>query len=640
MSNISFISDRTLPHISYPTYSLEQVDFPLNSGLDLETTGLKFNKDNILMVLLGDDEHQFVIDYNFVDKNLLREKLGQVNLFVGHNLSFDLPFLIHHLDLKFPINSIYDTMETELTLVKGTKKSVSLFNTVKRRLNIELTDKGITKEFTFMDRRNPHFEDRHIFYGAQDIKYLFDIKRAQSVFIDKFGNEELVNYNNNTVIVSAMMKVRGVKVDKEKWMKLYYNNLAKTDELAVVMDDQLAEGGLLQRNKRVRERTEQLDMFGGPSIDIVNKNIDNINFDSPQQIVQIFVQLNQPIPKSAKEDKNSIGKATLQQYIIERPSSPLKPFIETLIEYKDYSKRAKAFGKKWFVENVDSDGAVRASFIINRTTTGRFSCQSPNLQQMPSSQSYRDCFVARDNYKIWGADYSGAELKILASLSKDEVMLDLLGKGADLHGHAATVALRYLTKDKNVIVDKNNNKEFRTKMKNVIFGLVYGAGVSKIAELLDISKSRAEKVYELLKETFPQAFSYLETVAQFGLDNGYVVFDGKWKQRRWFPEFFENSYLTSSQKSAIERYCKNSPIQGLNGQMMKMALVNIYDYIYKNNVDAHILITVHDEVLIEVNENELSHCQNFKQIMLDSGDYFLDGIKMEVEDYIDNCWIK
>lgn len=633
--NIIFITEREHPHISFTKIGLEQAEFPIYSALDLETTGLIFNKDEVLLVVLGNKDVQYVIDWCSVDKELLFYKMANVTKFIGHNLSFDLPWLIER-GLHFYTGQIYDTMETELTLIKGTSHSVSLQNTVKRRLNIDTFDKGITKEFTFMSRNDPFFEDRHIEYAAKDIVYLDDVRVQQENYLAKYGQQELTAYNNDMVVVTSYMKVAGMYVDKEQWMKLYYDNLRKSDVLEIELDEELNKLGLKQK-RRVKQRTLQTDILGG-TIDVVNKNTNNINYSSPAQIVDIFRALKQPIPKSAKEDKNSIGTPTLQQYLIDRPDTPLKTFIEKLITYKDLSKKCNAFGKSWLEDFVDQDSRVRAQFKINRTTTGRLSCSDPNLQQIPADQRYRSCFVGEGDNLIWGADLSGAELKILASLSGDTVMLDLIKNNGDIHGYAATKVLRYLSGDQNVIVDKNNNKEFRTKMKNVIFGLSYGASPNKIAELLDISKYRAEEVYKILKNTFVGTFEYLEKVASFGVREGYVIFEKKWNGRRWFPEMFGT--YNSSQKSAVERYCKNSPIQGTNAVMIKKAMVDLHKYIEEKNLESKIIASVHDEILIEVDKDEVEHCDTFEKIMLEASNYFLDGVEMEVESYVDKCWKK
>jgi DNA polymerase I-like protein with 3'-5' exonuclease and polymerase domains len=632
---IKFVTTRDLPDVSFEKVDLQDVTLPQDCCLDLETTGLVFNRDKILLVVLGNKNVQYVVDYLFVDRELLKKKLANVRTFLGHNLSFDLPFLINE-GFKFSTDQIYDSLETELTLVKGTKESVSLLNTTKRRLGIEPYDKGLTILFTYLSKDYPLFTDSLIEYAATDILHLEDIREEQMRFIKKYGQEELTRYNNGLVVVTSYMKVRGIKVDNKKWSELYYKNLRRGDQLEVLLDQELSKVGLVQK-KRVVQRTLQLDLLGG-AVDVRNKNVANINYSSPSQIVEIFRQLNLPIPKSAKEDKNSIGRATLQQYLITNPQTPLKTFIEHLLEYKEVSKRGSAFGKKWLEENVDSDGKVRATLKINRTTTGRFSCTNPNLQQIPSSQDFRDCFVGSDNYVIWGADLGSAELRILASLSKDKVMMEVINSGGDVHGFAATTVFRYLTGDQSLVVSEEENKHLRKKMKNVMFALLYGSGINKIAELLDISKDKSEKVYKILSNIYPQAFDYLEKVSIFGLDNGYVTFEGKWKGRRWFPEVFNSP--TKSQKSAVERYCKNSPIQATNGCMIKKAMVDIHNYILENNVNASLLLCVHDELLIEVHNEDVHHCANFEKILIDSSNYFLDGVKMITSSYIYNSWKK
>lgn len=643
---IKFITTRPLHHqVTYPTSDdLSQVAQYLKSieycCLDLETTGLVFNHDQILLLIVGNRDKRFVIDYTSFRSDQIYSLLRSIRgTLVGHNLGFDLPFLLErHGRYLFRLEQIYDTMVAEQVITKGSKESVSLDNSVKRRLGISVFDKGIRKEFIGMSKVAPQFADRHIKYSSDDIEYLENLKLTQDRYIKKYNQEELLSYNNQVTLVSSQMKVDGMFVDVNKWTSLYYDNLKRADQLEVLMDEELARIGLKQRKKRQKQRTVQLDLLGGVT-DVVNKNTENINYSSSSQVLSVFRQLNQPLPKSAKEDKDSIGEATLQQYLISKPNTILKGFIELLLEYKDVSKKANTFGKKWIEKFVDSNSRVHPTFKVNSTDTGRFSCSTPNLQQIPSDTRFRECFVGQDSRKIFTCDYSSAELRILASLSKDEVMLRLLNENGDLHGYAATKAYRYLFNDNQAVVDKKNNADFRTKMKNVIFGLLYGAGVQRIAELLDISVNKAEKVYEILQKTFPQAFDYLEKVASFGVQNGYVLVDNKWNQRRWFKEFFAGN-LNKSQKSAIERYCKNTPIQAQNGQMMKKALVDIYKFIEGNNLSSRIISTVHDEVVIEIGEGEEKYSSDFSVIMKKAGDYFLEGIEMEAEPTVKECWSK
>jgi DNA polymerase I-like protein with 3'-5' exonuclease and polymerase domains len=928
-------------------------------GLDLETTGLSFYKDDILLIVLGNETDQYVLDWYGLknDSNFKLSDLFQDSKlsYLGHNLLFDLPFLMHR-GVDFSIDQVCDTMIAEQILIKGTKKSASLKDTLKRRLGITEVNKAIRMEFVAMKNGVPIFDNRHIEYASGDIEFLSAIYGKQNEHLTRLKQLDLLDLNNKNVGISAKMGLKGMYVDRDAWMKLYYANLKKADELEIRMDEELVSLGFGRIKKRVKVRFEQTDLFGGIGVDVVNKSINHLNYASPAQCLDVFKAFKLPIPKSVKEDKNSVGEATLQQYLLNHPTTLLKDWIKLLIEYKVTLKLTKSFGKKWLEEHLDGNSRVHASFTVNRTATGRYSCieanqmvmlvggykkikdvkigdsvysydengklkinkvldkfyqghkrviklnyiskggnkktgslictpdhmirinqgewvqakdilvgdkiwhvyrdssvrprlygvnsfmkleqdiikseffkvspefhlhhidkdkgnnnlnnlailtasahtkihaqesgfkkgntnkpavhsytnpikinrtkyqllnalmvakgrptkvsmdfgvfinkcksvgidvnevskrfsklgylskakikkalfqsktteeaskllkigtlrlkelcnyynilysnhklvsieelsyadvydlsiendsnfivedlnvhncSNPNLQQIPSIKEFRQCFKAPEGRKIWTCDYSSAELRILASLSRDEAMLRILSEGGDLHGYVATPVYRYLFKDETAIVDKNNNGGFRTKMKNVIFGLLYGAGVNKIAELLDISSMKAEQVYQILQKTFPEAFDYLDKMSSFGVNNGYIIIEPILNQRRWFQEYFDNGgYLTKSEKGSVERACKNTPIQATNGQMMKQALIYVDNYITENKLSSFIVSTVHDEMVVEVGEGEEPHVEAFKSLMKKAGDEFLSGVEMEVEDKVLECWSK
>jgi DNA polymerase-1 len=613
-------------------------------GLDLETTGLSFYKDDILLIVLGNETDQYVLDWYGLknDSNFKLSDLFQDSKlsYLGHNLLFDLPFLIHR-GVDFSIDQVCDTMIAEQILIKGTKKSASLKDTLKRRLGITEVNKAIRMEFVAMKNVVPIFDNRHIEYASGDIEFLSAIYGKQNEHLTRLKQLDLLDLNNKNVGISAKMGLKGMYVDRGAWMKLYYANLKKADELEIRMDEELVSLGFGRIKKRVKVRFEQTDLFGGIGVDVVNKNINHLNYASPAQCLDVFKAFNLPIPKSVKEDKKSVGEATLQQYLLNHPTTLLKDWIKLLIEYKVTLKLTKSFGKKWLEEHLDENSRVHATFVVNRTATGRFLAKNPNLQQIPSIKEFRQCFKAPQGRKIWTCDYSSAELRILASLSRDEAMLRILSEGGDLHGYVATPVYRYLFKDETAIVDKNNNGGFRTKMKNVIFGLLYGAGVNKIAELLDISSMKAEQVYQILQKTFPEAFDYLDKMSSFGVNNGYIIIEPILNQRRWFQEYFDNGgYLTKSEKGSVERACKNTPIQATNGQMMKQALIYVDNYITENKLSSFIVSTVHDEMVVEVGEGEEPHVEAFKSLMKKAGDEFLSGVEMEVEDKVLECWSK
>jgi len=637
------VTDRNLPHISYEKITLGEVKLSRVSTLDLETTGLHYRHNNIIFVILSNQEVSYVVDYNFVDKELLKDLLSKVDVFIGHNLSFDLPFLIYR-GHKFDTGQVFDTMETELTLVKGTMHSVSLKNTLKRRLGVDDMDKGITIEFTYMSPTAPYFEDRHVEYAYKDVIHLEHLKFEQVKHINRFNQRELVEINNKMVVVASYMKVTGMPLNKEKWMKLYYANLKRCDELELELDDELNQLGLVQ-NPRIKQAFIQTDLFG-LGADVMNVNKGHINYSSPDQIKEIFTYFKQPIPKVNKkvkgkqEEKDTTGTKELEEYLLNRPKSILKGFLEKLIAYRTYSKRVSTYGKKFLEEHLSSDGRIHPDFKINRTATGRMSSNNPNAQNIPALKEYRECFEAVGSNNIYTCDLSSAELRILASLADDTVLKGLYANGEDLHSYLATPAFRYLTGDPNFVVSKKENSELRTLMKTVNFGIVYGASGSKIGKVLNVSKQKGDRVLEIMSLTIPKSFEFLENQDWKGQNVGVVKFDNVWNQVRYFEQVAKGEEVSREALAAIGREAKNCAIQGVNGQMIKLALVNIFDYIRKHNLKSRIIAAVHDEVVIEVVEGEENHCDIYKLMMEESGDYFLEGVKMEAEGGLNKCWSK
>ena len=642
--NIIFVTERGCDHVSFEKRSLYEVNFPQYSALDLETTGLIFNKNEVLLVVLGDKDVQYVIDWCSVDKGLLFDKMGNISNFIGHNLSFDLPWLISR-GFNFYTGQIYDTMETELTLIKGTSHSVSLKETVKRRLNIDTFDKGITKEFTFMNRNDPFFEDRHIEYAAKDIVYLDDVRVQQENYLAKYGQQELTAYNNDMVIVTSYMKVNGVYLNKDKWMKLYYSNIAKADELELLMDEELNRLGLKQK-KRVKQRTIQTDILGNDII-VQNKNLQNINYASSDQIKDIFSFFKIPPPRISKKvkggtykDADTTGAKELEEYLFNNPTSKLKDFIKLLLEYKVLIKRISTYGKGFIDEHCDKDSIIHPTYKINRTATGRLSSDAPNAQNIPKLKAYRECFEAREGNLLWTCDLSSAELRILASLAGDQKMKDLYNEGADLHGYLATPVYRYLYNDPEVVITKKTNPAFRDRMKSINFGIAYGSSAKKVAKILDVSENKAQHVLEIMRNEIPNAFKYLDNQEKIATTTGIIVFDNIFNQRRYFDQIITGQAISKAQKSAIGREGKNCALQGINSQMIKVAMVKIFEYIRENNLKAMLVLSVHDELVIEFPEDELEHTKKFEEIMIESSNRFLNGLVMEVEKNIGKCWDK
>jgi DNA polymerase-1 len=340
------------------------------------------------------------------------------------------------------------------------------------------------------------------------------------------------------------------------------------------------------------------------------------------------------------ESKDTTGANELAEYLLEHPTSPIKDFLVLLLEYKIIKKRISTYGREFLIQHCDDNNKIHPTYRVNRTATGRLSSSEPNAQNIPNKKEFRSCFIGENDNLLWTADLSSAELRILASLSDDETLKKLFRDGEDLHSYLATPVLRYLSGDKEVTVTKKTHPEFRTTMKTVNFSLVYGASATKVGKVLNVSKQKAERVLEILKSVIPNALTYLERQEIKGQTHGKIVFDEIWNQARYFEPVLKKENVSREKMAGIGREAKNAAIQGVNSQMLKFAMVNIFNYLRENKLKSRMAINVHDELVVETFPDEIEHCEQFERILISSSNYFLSGVEMQVESNLGKEWSK
>lgn len=624
---------------------LDMIDF------DTETNTLHPFKGGVLLTILGNKDLVYVIDTTLENGYSLREIFEPLDLPIrklrGANLKFDLKFLIH-AGLPLPLG-IWDVMVAEQTLTKGTNLSCSLDEIVQRRLVEVPLQKAVRKEFPLMSNKVSYFYLRHINYSAEDVVYLEEIMLNQQGWLTKLKQQELAAINMVTTMVVAEAEVYGIKLDREAWLE----NAKKYEKMLIdaerEMDNILIANGIPMKPRNT-DISVQLDLMGMNKF-TKNENKQHINYNSNNQLTAVFEKLGWEIPIEPNTGRPSYAKDVLAEYVIEHHGTPAGEFVRKLRDYNVAKKRTSSFGDA-FLAHIKSDGAIHPEFSVNRTETGRFSCSNPNMQQIPNTLDFRHCFVARDGYKILSADYSSAELRILADFSGDEKMAEILEQDKDLHGYVATTVFRKLLDDPELVVDKNNNKELRNKIKAVIFSKVYGAGVKKTAELLDCSLEEAQIAETAMREALPQAFAFLDKVGDLALLHGKVVFNDVMNQVRYFPECWitykdgtrARNELAEGPAGSVMRRAMNAPIQGTNGEMIKQALAD-YHYIrlWEDwGDDVRFLLQVHDELVFEVKagDKEEYYKKRIVEIMTNAANKFLKISKMKTEAELAPYWTK
>lgn len=549
-------------------------------AVDTETTGLDFTSDQMTMFQIGDEIHQYVIDLRVHPISVFTKILECPTILkIFHNSKFDINFIRSHSGIV--CNNVYDTMLVEKVINCGKGLSASLKNTLLRHLNIEISK---VAQSSFINNYNLRFTSDQIVYGADDVKYLIQIKDKQESFIIKNKLQNVVDLENKSVLAFADIEFNGLNLDQEKWVKLSEKSYYDAENLKYTLNQYVVED---HRMQKFIPKYVQGDLF-----DTIEKQVD-VNWDSPKQTLDVFQCL---IPKLENVNSKSMYKY--------RNKFPL---INDYITYKEKMKIATSYGEA-FLKNVRKSGKIHTSFnqILD---TGRVSSSRPNMQQIPADNAFRNCFIAPDGWSFVSADYASQELNVIAFGSQDPVWIKALEEGQDLHSTCAELVYKdgwnnYAEDDCAYMVNKSKcdcptHKKLRTNVKTINFGLAYGMGPNKLADTLNISKEDAKQLIEDYFSAFPNIKGFLEKLADFGKHYGYIKTFPPFNRRRWFVNWFPKIWSDESasmELSSIERASKNTPIQGASADMTKLALVYIYEYLADKDLPVKIVMTVHDQV--------------------------------------------
>ncbi len=538
-------------------------------GVDTETEGFDFTCKKLIMFQIGDKERQYVIDTRDVDISPLKEVLQSDSIVkVLHNAKFDYKFIKKWAGIS--LEEIYDTFLAERVINCGKQDyGYSLSRCVERYIGHTLDKETRNK---FIGLKGQPFTVDQITYGANDVVYLLDIREKQLAKIHSLELHQVARLENAVVKVFAEIEYEGLDIDKDKWTAMAEQNVKLAYEQELKLDDIVLAHPLLQ-HYRV---PVQVDMFA--AMDEVRKT--HIKWSSPLQILELFQNL---VPDLEDVNGKKLNKHRYKH-----------PLIDEYIRYKERTKLANAYGTKFF-NYVNCDGRVHTNFsqILD---TGRVSSSKPNMQQIPSDNTFRNCFIAPTGWLFVSSDYSSQELNVIAYGSQDPVWLEALEKGLDLHGVCADLVFE----DKWRSADADAKKKLRTQIKAINFGLAYGMGPFKLADTLQISKGEAENLIEKYFTEFPNIRDFLTKLGTFGTRNGYITTFAPFKRRRWFDTWFPKIWDDRSKMQefgSIERASKNTPIQGSSADMTKLALIYIHREIQQSwNNEVKIVMTVHDQI--------------------------------------------
>ncbi|MBU3068735.1 DNA polymerase I [Aestuariicella sp. G3-2] len=368
--------------------------------------------------------------------------------------------------------------------------------------------------------------------------------------------------------------------------------LSRIERNGALIDTQL----LGQQSVEITERLETLEK---QAFDLAGEEF---NLGSTKQLGHIlFEKLELPVIKKTPKGAPSTAEEVLQELALDYPLPKL------LIEYRGLSKLKSTYTDKLPKMVNPVTGRVHTSYHQAVTATGRLSSSDPNLQNIPirneEGRRIRKAFIAPAGYKLVAADYSQIELRIMAHLSGDEGLQRAFAEGLDVH--RATAAEVF-----GVDLDKVTDEQ-RRSAKAINFGLIYGMSAFGLAKQLHVGRHEAQQYIDLYFERYPGVQRYMDQTRVEAAEKGYVeTLKGR---RLYLPEINSRNGM---RRQAAERTAINAPMQGTAADIIKLAMLEVDAWLADASVDARIIMQVHDELVLEVSENQLDAvCEGLKTRM-------------------------
>ena len=350
------------------------------------------------------------------------------------------------------------------------------------------------------------------------------------------------------------------------------------------------------------------------------------NIASPKQLGEIlFEKLKlDPKAKKTKTGQYMTGEEVLSKLEAEHEIASL------ILDFRELQKLKSTYVDALPALISPTTGRIHTSFMQAVTATGRLSSKDPNLQNIPirtvRGREIRKAFIPRDeNHLILSADYSQIELRIMAAFSKDDSMLDAFNNGLDVHKATAAkvfhVPLEEVTSD------------MRRKAKTVNFGIIYGVSAFGLAAQLAISRTEAKEIIDQYFVEFPKVKTFMDQSITDARENGYV--ETVLGRRRYLRDILS---ANMNERGFAERNAINAPIQGSAADMIKVAMIQIQDFLEKENLKSKMILTVHDELVFDAHKDEVDYLKvQINKIMCEAMDL---GVAMETGIGVGENWLE
>ena len=511
---------------------------------------------------------------------------------IGHNLKYDIKVLSNY---EMPVKGkLFDTMIAHYLINPDMRHNMDILaETYLNYQPVSITELIGKKGKNQLSMRTVPIAEQTE-YAVEDADITFQLKQLFTGELERGNVTKLFNdIELPLVSVLTAMEIEGINI-----------NIDFLNKLSVTLT---ADINRLEKN-------------------IYEQAGEEFNIASPKQLGIVLFEKMELVkkPKKTKTGQYATGEDILSFLAKEHE------IIRNIQEYRQYKKLQSTYVDALPNEVNSKTGRIHTQYMQAVAATGRLSSNNPNLQNIPirteRGKEVRKSFIPRDeNHVLLAADYSQIELRIIAALSEEENMMEAFKNGEDIH--ASTAAKVF-----NVPLDEVT-REQRSNAKTVNFGIVYGVSAFGLSNQTDLSRSEAKELIDTYYETYPKLKAYMSAQVDFARENGYV--ETVLNRRRYLKDINSRNAMV---RSGAERNAVNAPIQGSAADIIKLAMINIYNRFKKEGFKSKMLLQVHDELVFDAHKDELEIIKPIIKYEMENA--FKMNVPLDVEVGVGENWLQ
>ena len=504
---------------------------------------------------------------------------------VGHNIKFDIQVL-HKYNIKVS-SPIYDTMVAHYLINPDMRHNLDTLS------------------------------ESYLNYSPISIESLIGKKGKNQISMRDVSIDKITDYASEDADITLQLKsIFDKEIEVNNLSKIFYdieipmiNVLSEMETEGIKIDTCYLE----KLDKEFEEDLEKLKK------EIFKKSGEEFNLNSPKQLGEILFD---KLKLVSKPKKTKTGQYSTSEEVLSSLANDHK-IIEDILEWRSLDKLQNTYVKSLPNEVSSLTNRVHSSFNQTVTTTGRLSSNNPNLQNIPirtaNGQKIRRAFIPRgSDYILMAADYSQIELRVIASMSNEENMIDAFVNNQDIH--TMTASKIYNVNPENV------TREQRGNAKTVNFGIIYGVSAFGLSQQTDLNRSESKVMIDNYFLNYPGLKKYMSDQIDFARNNGYV--ETIMGRRRYLLNInSQNNMLRSSS----ERNAINAPIQGSAADIIKIAMININSEFKKQSLKSKMLLQVHDELVFDVHKSEKDQIKDIVKTTMESAVKLKAPLKIDLE---------